>query len=742
MTSSAGMGVGLETIGKDGVVPETRMKSAAAVIDMVRRLWDNDDKRSYKRSRVDGLIGGNPPYSTAKLRNAGRAEACNVNWGSARMYMESGSGAFYDLATEAPGLIGILTSYGDDESKRDEWSRVMSSEADRILQNDESWDFEQQNSQDQMVCHGRGPYVFEDPYTVLPIAVHDADVKVPERTRADTKYWEFCSIDRDYYPPELYDFIKNEKTATAAGWDVEYTKQVISNAMEVRQPNGQMYSWEFYQQEIKNNSLSYYDDSLVSHLALVFWKEFDGTITEAIVERESTGQSDYKYLFFHRGRYKTFQNCVHPMYFDRGNNGYHHSVTGLGVKMYGGMEYENRLVCNLMDKTFAPKILFKPTTAEASKKMELATFGDWGAIPPGWDSIQNPIQGFLSDGLAMLKASGDLMRSNLSSYRQNAPMKQEGNPITRAQVIYDASQQSTLSKTTYNRFYRQMDLLYTEIVRRLCNLNSTDNRAKEYQKRCMERGVPKECFGRIDRVRAVRVIGQGSAFMRKQAVDAVGGIAGSLPEDGRQNWLNDKIACEAGQDAVARYNPQRKQKTLPDDQQFMAQEGIAMMKTGMAPLVTSSQNPLTFAAAYLSAATQALQSLQQGANPLEIIRFLDLCGPAIAAHLRRFAKDPLRQEAWKAIFNQWKQLSKITDGLKKQTQQRQQQLAQQRQKTQAAMSDSQIKQMKAQNDIRLRTLKTRAAIAERTARTRQDLAIADARAASDIHRNNLMAFKE
>jgi len=743
MSNTGGYGdYGLETISPEGVVPETRMQSASQVIDFVRRLWDNDEKRSFKRSKVNGLVGGNPPYRPERLRAAGRAEACNVNWGSARMYMESGSGAFYDLAVEAPGLIQIITDHGETEEKRVDYSRIMSAEADDMLRNDKAWDFEMQVSQEQMTVHGHGPLIFEDAHRVLPIAVLDCDLKVPERTRAETKYWEVCSIDRDYYPPELYDFIAKPEAAKLAGWDVEFTKKVISQAMDIRQPDGQMYSWEFYQQEIKNNSLSYYDDSRVCHLSHVFWKEFNGRITHGIVERESTGQHDAKYLFFSLGQFGSFENCVHPMYFDRGNGGFHHSVTGLGTKMFGAMEYENRLLCNQMDKAFAPKTLFRPTGAEVTQRMVLANMGDYGILPPGWEAQQNPINGYLQDGLAMFQVSSELMRNNLASYRQNSPMKDQGNPITAKQVMYDASAQSSVSKTTYNRFYKQMDALYGEIARRLCNLNSTDDRAKEYQRRCIAKGVPRECFGRIKRVTAVRLIGQGSAFMRKQAVDGLAPFVGSLPEEGRQSWLDDKIACEAGQSAVTRYNPRPQQSTIPSDQMYQAELGIGLMKQGLKPLVSQSQNPLTFAATYLNAATQALQSLQQGANPQEVLSFLNICGPAIAAHLKRFAKDPLRQGAWKQIYEQWKRLAQMTDKLKQMVQQQAKQRQMQQAKTQQAMSDAQIKTMKARTDIGIKTAKAKAAIAERAARTKQDLAIADARAASDIRRANLQAFSE
>lgn len=740
MSYAGGQGdYGLETLGSNGAVPQTRMKKASNVVDFAQRLRQNDEKRAWKRSRVDGLVGGNPPYRQSKLREAGMAANCNVNWGTSRMYMESGSGAFYDLFSEAPGTISIQTSHGTTAEERNRYSTILSEQADKLLAEDESWDYEMQQSQDQMVLHGRGPLFFEDCFKVFPRSVHDGDLRVPERTKADTKYWEVATIEMDYYPPELYKFIEDEQAASTVGWNVKFTQEVISNAMDIRTPDNRIYEWEFYQQEIKNNSLSYYDDSKVCHVVHTFWKEFNGRITHAIVERSAQTQSEPQYLFISVGRFASFKECVHPMYFDRGNGGFHHSVTGLGVKMYGPMEYENRLMCNLMDKTFAPKVLFRPTSAEAKQKMEISHMGDYGVLPAGWDVEQVPIQGFLTDGLAMWRASSELMRSNLSNYRQQVAMRESGNPATAREVTLKASEQSSLSKPTYSRYYKQLDMLYTEMVRRMCNLNTLCPRAKLFQDRCIEKGVPREAFGRVETVRAVRVIGQGSPYMRQQSVSSIGQIMQRLPEDGQQNWINDFIAANAGQSAVERYNPQASVNRLPDDQHYEALQGVAMMKIGMPPIVTSSQNPVIYAATYLKAATQALQSLQQGASLMDVMAFLDICGPCIMAQLQRFANDPLRSQIFGVLSQQWKKLSQITDQLRRQLQSQQQQQQQLQQKAQTVQSEAEIKAMKAKADMDLKAQKQNATLQMQAEKHRQGLAISDAKTASEIDRANKLA---
>lgn len=732
----------LETIRPDGTIPETRMKDAQSVQDFFRRCIDDDEKRSKKRALVNGLVDGNPPYRRTDLLKANRADAANVNWNISRSYLEAATGAFYDLYSEAPGFFSIRTAFGRSEDEKETFSRVLSEEADRIISLDPVWDYQMQQSIWNMVLHGCGPLLFEDAFKILPRAFACGDLKVPEFTYSDTHYWEVCGVQVVYYPPELYAFIKDEEAAEAMGWDVEYTKEVIKNAMDIRQTAGIQYEWEQYQQELKNNTLAYYDNSKICRVVHVLWKEFDGRITQAIVERDSVSGTAINFLFRSIGRYADFGQVIHPMYFDRGNGGYHHSVTGLGVKMYGAMEYQNRLLCNLVDKTFSPKTLFRPTTAEASQRFQLAHHGDYALLPPGYESVQNPISGLLTESLTMNREITDILQSNLSSYRQQIPMQESGNPPTKFQKQLEASQQSSLSKTTYNRYYKQLDFVYAEVARRLCNLNSCEEQAKEFQERCEKRGVPRECFGRIEKVEAVRVVGQGSTFMRKVAVDSMMPIVGSLPEDGRKNWLNDKIAAEAGQHAVARYNPQPAKQQMATDQQAEAMQWVAAMKVGVPPVITSSQNAVTYSSTFLAAGVQALQSVQQGGDPLEVLKFLGMCGPAIFAHLQRFKDDPTRKGVYDAINAQYEELAKNTDQLKALVAKQQKAGVKQQTRTQQVMTDEQLATMRARGDEARKNAKTRSQLAISAAKTRQKLALDDATVAAEIQRRRLSAFQE
>jgi hypothetical protein len=721
--------------------PTSRMDSALSVQSFALQLINNDAERSYKRARVNGLIDGRPPYKASKLREAGRADACNCNWNRARSYLESGAGNFYDLFSEAPSYMTVITSHGTPE-ERETWSNAISRAVDVVLRDSEVWDYQMQVSIDNMVLHGCGPMLFEDKDGSLPKAFLCGDLKVPEFSKSETYYWDAGLVQATYYPPELYKFIMNEKYAEAVGWDVEHTKRVIAYAMGYRTEAGINYEWEFYQAELKNNSLNYYDDSKIIRLAHVFWKEFDGRITHSIVERDTASGMETKFLYLNLGRYKSFKNLVHPMYFDHGNGGYHHSVTGLGVKMYGPMEYENRLICNMADKAFAPKLLFKPGSAEATQRITMARFGDYAVLPKGTDWAQQPTQGMLNDSVEFFEIIQSINSDTLSTYKNRPQPQTSGNPPTAFQKQMEAVTMSALSKTQLNRYYKQLDMLYAEIYHRLSNLNTACEMAKRFQQLCQDAGVPREAICRTEAIQATRVAGQGSGFMRKVAIDDLfNTCAGALPEEGRVNLLRDKIASTAGQHSVERYYPQA-QPMMSSDQEVNALTEVSKMKQGIPSKPASSQNPVVFASTFIEAAMQSIQSIQKGGDPHDVLRFLSMAGPSIAAQIQRIAKDPTRRNVYDQFKKQLAQIGKFVEQLKKQlmTQAKQQQAQQQKQ--QGVMSDIQLKAAKLKADIQLKQQKQNATLAQRAQAQQFGQALDDARTAHDMTLNRIRAFAD
>jgi len=757
---------GLQNLNTDGSAPKCRVTSAAALQAFLRQIIQNDSGRSTKRALVQGLVDGNAPFNPAKLRENGRGDACNVNWQTAKSYVEQAAGIFYDLYAESPLRFSLTIKTGD-ESERGEWQRIMAEVGTDILDTAPQWDYLMQMSQWWMTLHGYGPLWFENRDAVIPRWCKTGDLKVPDNTESELTYWESAFILIDYKPYELYEFIKNPEAAEKVGWDVEYVKKVIHYSMPARQQTGINMDWEWVQEQFKQNSFATYFDTNVIKVAHAFWKEFDGRITHAIVEQETQGSGSplqgepeqdnapIKYLFKKVGRYNSWQEVVHPFYFSKGN-GKHYTVNGMGVSMYGALVYENRLRCKLADEAMSPKVMFRPTS-ESSTPFNITQLGPYMKLPAGWDLAPTPVSGHLEDGITMLNEVTRTTSNNLAQYRQSWS-KSQGNPATATQVAVEQRQQHAVAGTQISRYYKQLDLFYTEIVRRLCNLNSTDALAREFQRRCIEQGVPREAFGRIGKVEAYRVSGEGSVTLRQNALDVLVQNIALFPEDGREQILCDWTASRVGQRNVKRYYPTKQRKTLGSEQEADAMLQVAAMKIGVPPVITSEQDPVVFASTFIGACGQAIGTVAQGAKIPEVLAFCELAMPAGIQHMQRFANDPTRQGIYKDLEKMFNEIASRVDQLEKIMQKQMQEAAQQQQNAgpqlppdvqqKLAIEDAKgqlkLKQMYLSHQQRLQQRKEQheQQIAADRQRTNAQVAALDVTTAAEVRRGALRSMGE
>lgn len=742
----------------DGSVPSTRMQSADECIDRVKALQQADSEgRSYRRKLVKGLVDGNPPYSSTDLIQAGRSYQCNVNWRVAESYLNQVRSSYYDVFSEAPTFATVTCSNGTPDQQAT-WSGVVTEEFDRLQRTDASTDYHMQISQYEMVLYGCGPLIFPDDYTWREDSVLHKDLLVPDMAKSDPNAWEECAVLVDYLPSQLYGFIRNEEQATKMGWNVAAVKKSIINAHPKSQGEGSFQTWEYHQQQLKNSSYSYNTESRVIPCAHYLFREFPesgetaGKITHVLIPMSSATQStkadkgSVQFLMQRERRFDQWTEFIHPMYCDNDGGGYHHSVTGLGVKMYSAMAYQNRLLCNIADKAFAPKLFFKPMDAASAAEWDMIVWGDYARMPAGFEIAQTPVGSFLEDVLTVNREFTGLISSNLSQYK-SAVTKESGNPITATEMQFRASEQARLGKTQLNHYYQQLDRFYAEKFRRAVACPSGmpgGKEAQEFRNRCKERGVPLEAL-KWSKAKATRIVGQGSQFMRQQALqNLLASVALWPSEKGRTNLLADYVAAFAGQTMVQRYIPTDTEATNTS-QEVTATLQVAAAKQGVTPVVTGEQNPAVFAPLFIAASGQALQSVQQGGDPVGVVGFVQTIAPAVEAHLQRLGADPTRKAAAQGLTQQWKQIAQTAQQLQGQIEQAAQQQQQQAMEAQQAQMQAQsiasgvdpktqIKAAETAAKIQMQQEKTNAGMAMKAQKHTQDMALADASTAAEISR--------
>lgn len=714
----------------------SRITSASKLRQCVQAMVDANQKRNGRNALLEGLVDGNPPYDASKLAAAGQKGRANFNTGEAEAFLEAAISAYYDVESEVDSLAVVRCDV--DDQRAFEWGRIVSEEFDRLLKSDSSWDYHTQLRIREMVMFGCGPMVFLDEWTWKPTARANKTVYVPKKTPSDVNQWDRVAFVYDYTVDELYRYVQNEDAATRAGWDVAAVKEVIKTAA---QESGATYGsgdWQALQEEIRANDFAVGEQVKVVKVAQVLFRELNGKITEAWL---AMSDDKDRFLFKRVGRYDRWTQVVVPFYYSRGT-GRHHEVRGLGQKQFNPLITMMRMTNGTVDSAFARmKILFKPT-GSGKASMEIVNLGPYGIMPGGFDFVNTNVGGVLDAPIAVSQELERKLQSNLAQYRTQPIGRNKGNPPTATQIQADLSKESALGKTQLTRYYTSLDTLYDEVFKRVINPKLGKEHdcwadVSAFRKRCSDRGVGMDVLKKCS-AKANRAIGQGSQWLRTNALEGILPIASSLPEQGRKALLDDFIAAKAGQEKVSRYNPRVEQPTNEDA--WAAMENTILQLGGQA-IVTEEQDDFVHLRIHMPFLGQAVASLSEGANPDGVLRALEAGGVHVMQHLDRLGPDLIRSQEAKMYLAQVKQLSGIADKLRAQMEAdvqakiQAEQQAQQAQAVQSGMDPAvQLDWAKAQHDMALKEYKAKGQMRLKEAKTSQDMAIKDATTAAGVMR--------
>ena len=718
---------------------ESRLSDPREVQDMVQEMARADEARMGVRSKVKGLVDGNPPYSKQELRKNAQSYRCNVNFREAESFLNMGMSAFYDVFSEVPSYATIRINHTNanvDES----YSKIITEEFDRMQKKDGNFDYLMQLSQHEMVLYGNGPMVFEDTLDWRCKPIKAGDLLVPEKTKSNVNEWVVAAVRSIYQVHELHGYVRNQEAAEAMGWNVGAVRKAIMAAAPEEDGKGGKQEWEYYQQKIRNNDLSYSAECDVVRVAHVYYREFpdeenpQGAITHCLVDMRGDGR---QFLFRNVKQFKSWDECIHCLYYDKGD-GQHHSVKGMGIKMFSALELKNRLKCSLIDAAVArTAIHFQPTTPSDLNRTSVVQMGPYTVIPPGMQIQQTNSAGVLDAPLKVEESLEGTMQANLTQYRQR--LEKDGNPRTATEIEALVAQQSILGKTQLNRYYSQLDALFGERYRRAINPDLTEDapggaEALEFQKRCRERGVPKGALPAYDSVKATRTNGRGSALERRNTMNQLMAMSSMLPETGRHHVIEDTIASMTGFNSLERYFPVPEKDPMQDEHEQEAARENALFKLGEPFPASENDNHAIHAESHLTAGFNVLN--QQGGDKSQLAGYLQLLLNHTSEHMDSLSQDNSRKEKFKELNKAFQELVNSFKNIGQQAQQEQQAQAQAAQEEQAIQEGGDAKdrvlQLRAERDMARKDVEASADIQRKQMQAQTDMEIKRAKAASDV----------
>lgn len=745
----------LETLSEQSQPPKKRVAKAQDAQTIVQSLIYSNRERARFNSKIKGMLDGNPPYDSAKLKALGQSYRANVNFMEGESALSAALVPYYDLFAGSQTYAEVRL-YLDNPDDAEYKSRIITEEFDCLLKKYAAFEFNMHGMIYDFVAHGKGCVMFPAEWGWHFNRVAFNRVYVPDGTDASVEKVEVLVIREKMQVHALWNAIQKER-AQEAGWNKDACCEAIRSAMpeESTSQTNDVQAYEWVQQRMRDRDIVEGTRQPTVPVAHLLVKEFDGKITHMMIEehpRQASTQSnngpvkesskEVKFLFEKTGRFEQMRHAVSAFFFET-LDGSWNGARGLGHKIYSSMEIKNRLLNKIVDNAFlSGGITLQAKDANSVQKTSLVQAGDFNIIPPGYE-VQNAQIFARSEGLVGTNQLLDQTIASNTGIFKAKPEKPQGNPETATAASLRFQHATVLSNSGVSRFYSQLDPFYSELYRRVTTNDPLESdqseeakAVREFKSRCKKRGVTAEDLKKVESVRAVRNIGNGSQFQRQQSLTQFTPLVPMLTEGGRQAWMQDVVASYFGQAAVSRYIPERDKQLKPNDQQAMALLENAALRSGAPVAWTPTQNNVIHASEHLKAMSGAAESLQQGANPVEVLAFLEAAGPHVQVHLQQLAPDKSRAGEFKLLSDEFKKVAQFTDELHNHVQEQQGQ-AEEQQRAQAEAQaraaaiqggtdpETMIATAKATHDMQLKEQKQAHAMSLKDAQTKQKLAVKD-----------------
>lgn len=334
------------------------------------------------------------------------------------------------------------------------------------------------------------------------------------------------------------------------------------------------------------------------------------------------------------------------------------------MKAFKHLSVSNRTKCQTVNMAFIDaSLVLKTTNTRANEKLSLTVWGSTVRLPAGAEVQQVNIQGKTQGIMEVDRMLTNHLANNIGMFNQRTLSREDGRGEmpTATQVTQQVAKESTLSQGQITLFYQYLDALYTQMFKRAANPATSDKEAKRFQKECEEDGVPKEALQEMEYVCANRQSGYGSPQMGMLKMQQMYQIVPMLPEDGKQNWLEDSVSLIAGPEKTARYAPRQH---VPDNQDWQAAVENDSIANGRMPILAAQQNDVIHLTSHLAFTDQTLRPIHEALeagekDPQQIVTALQLVSvmaPHIEDHLARIENDPTRAGEAKLFRQQFQHL--------------------------------------------------------------------------------------
>jgi hypothetical protein len=499
-------------------------------VEAIRQTVENmqllENERARDRALIDVLANGERPYSPQEVEEY--QVQFNINWGELSKPLRDANSQLNGALLFKPQLFTATCKGGPVES-RDEYSQKFTSKINDAILLDELGSKARflLKARNASVCaHGIGVTYWPNDYCPLPTFVPLENFLVPTDTLCDFSNCTYFDIKVELTPYELYE--RTHGDVVDENWNMDQVKAILDGLAEMKTLNANNYNWVQHpekMQEIFKQNRCYLNSDSVAKVKLDYFysKENTGKWFLKIVMREGIGEADTdEFVYINTTPFAdTLLQILHIQYGDNSliPPNKHHSVRGLGAQLYSPAWALNMFRSDLFQHGKEQMRMYLRLADPSAK---------------GRENMVNLMQyGILEDGVSFVSQAErhqinvDLVDNIIAQCRQNATEQSSAyvsdidNGTEKEQTLGETQiRQQTANMNVSNlltMMYYQENSLYQEIVRRFLNKNSGEDCIKQFQKDCIQDGIPPELMVPDNwRIQPDRVLGSGDKSLALQ----------------------------------------------------------------------------------------------------------------------------------------------------------------------------------------------------------------------------------
>jgi hypothetical protein len=727
----------LQNIDEKGVPPTpSRLTDANAMRSYFGKLMRLDEGSAMARAKVQAMKDGRPPFEPASLRAAGQASRANANFLQALHLLNKTCNGYNDIIFSVKDLVQVQTAFGED-AERVRNNRIIAQEVTRTFRRWSSFQPNFLSLVNKFVTHGVCAATFPDPRDFRFEVSGLGEFIFDRQVKASEEKIPIAMSRQDMTVTDLYAMIRDRAKAESLGWDYDATVAAIHRATNRSNTGQNVGQWERFQEEVKNNDL--FAGQKYPHIPLIHaWvREFDGTVSFVIAEKDG----DSGFLFTHRSRYQSVDEAFVLFTYGVGEGTYH-SIRGLGHMIYPLVQLLNRIMCHLADSALiAGSIMVQPESQKALDEMQIQPLGPYTVISPGVQYIERGVPDLTRAAIPVFNE----IKESTSNYVSQFSAPSVPNGVYENRLSTEAQMESLASGDAgaIDLFYSALDRLFREMVRRLTNGKKSDPLAREFLRRCEERGVTKEVLTSLDHAStyATRAIGAGSSAARGLGLNRLLQLLPNLDEIGQKRLIYQFVAEIVGYQNADYYAAEPEEPRLDVEAKVAEMENILLLQ-GNPIGVNPQEMHATHAIIHITPLGELLEAIERGqTDPMEMLPGLRAMLQHLAMHAEPLAQDPAQRPIYGAVKLAVNNVTQVVDNFERKIRAEERRVAEEGgaidegtgqpldPETEAKARVAQLRVMQEEFKFQLAQQLGQLKIAEQQAKQQQALAINDLRAA-------------